>query len=96
MTGAQWPSSPPSLSLQPLSSGSDQRVLSLAGVGLVRMATFTVREDIDAGRLVPVVEHLNPGDRETFHAVFRGQGGALPSRVRVMLDFLAVRARLSD
>jgi len=29
MTGAQWPSSPPSLSLQPLSSGSDQRVLSL-------------------------------------------------------------------
>ncbi len=33
----------------------------------------------------------NPGDRETFHAVFQGQGGALPSRVRVMLDFLAKR-----
>src|SRR5690606_26436511 len=30
MTGAQWPSSPQSLSLLPLSSGSDQRVLSLA------------------------------------------------------------------
>ena len=79
-----------------VSDGEGLRRLALAGVGLARMATFTVRDDIDAGRLVPVVEHLNPGDRETFHAVFQGQGGALPSRVRVMLDFLAARARLSD
>ncbi|MCR6502036.1 LysR family transcriptional regulator [Shinella sp. CPCC 101442] len=79
-----------------VSDGEGLRRLALAGVGLARMATFTVRGDIDAGRLVPVVEHLNPGDRETFHAVFQGQGGTLPSRVRVMLDFLAARARLSD
>ena len=79
-----------------VSDGEGLRQLALAGVGLARMATFTVRTDIDAGRLVPIVEHLNPGDRETFHAVFQGQGGALPSRVRVMLDFLAARARLSD
>ncbi|OCP15156.1 MULTISPECIES: LysR family transcriptional regulator [unclassified Ensifer] len=78
-----------------VSDGEGLRRLALAGVGLARMATFTVRDDIDAGRLVPIVEHLNPGDRETFHAVFQGQGGALPSRVRVMLDFLAARARLS-
>lgn len=78
-----------------VSDGEGLRRLVLAGVGLARMATFTVRDDIDAGRLVPLVEHLNPGDRETFHAVFQGQGGALPSRVRVMLDFLAGRARLS-
>lgn len=79
-----------------VSDGEGLRQLALAGVGLARMATFTVRTDIDAGRLVPIVEHLNPGDRETFHAVFQGQGGALPFRVRVMLDFLAARARLSD
>src|SRR5690606_10199440 len=36
MTGAQWPSSPQSLSLLPLSSGSDQRVLSLEQGLLVR------------------------------------------------------------
>ncbi|MCT7666116.1 LysR family transcriptional regulator [Shinella kummerowiae] len=85
---------PPSEKVR-VSDGEGLRRLALAGVGLARMATFTVRGDIDAGRLVPVAEHLNPGDRETFHAVFQGQGGALPSRVRVMLDFLAMRARLS-
>ncbi|AOF92770.1 LysR family transcriptional regulator [Sinorhizobium sp. RAC02] len=79
-----------------VSDGEGLRRLALAGVGLARMATFTVRDDIAAGRLVPIAEHLNPGDRETFHAVFQGQGGTLPSRVRVMLDFLAARARLSD
>ncbi len=85
---------PPSEKVR-VSDGEGLRRLVLAGVGLARMATFTVRDDIDAGRLMPLVEHLNPGDRETFHAVFQGQGGALPSRVRVMLDFLAGRARLS-
>ena len=85
---------PPSEKVR-VSDGEGLRRLALAGVGLARMATFTVRDDIDAGRLMPLVEHLNPGDRETFHAVFQGQGGALPSRVRVMLDFLAGRARLS-
>jgi DNA-binding transcriptional LysR family regulator len=85
---------PPSEKVR-VSDGEGLRRLVLAGVGLARMATFTVRDDIDAGRLVPLVEHLNPRDRETFHAVFQGQGGALPSRVRVMLDFLAGRARLS-
>ncbi|WP_349362343.1 hypothetical protein [Roseomonas sp. E05] len=36
---------------------------------------------------------LNPGDREAFHAVFLGQGGPLPSRIRVLLDFLAEEGR---
>jgi hypothetical protein len=54
-----------------------------------------VKADIRDGRLLPLTEHLNPGDTETFHAVFHGQGGALPARVRVVLDFLASRARVS-
>ncbi len=77
------------------SDGEGLRQLALAGVGLARLAEFTVRADIAAGRLVPVLEHLNPGDREAFHAIHIGQGGPLPSRVRALLDFLAERGRLS-
>lgn len=78
-----------------VSDGEGLRQLALAGVGLARLPRFTIREDIRAGRLLPVAEHLNPGDTETFHAVFHGQGGALPARIRVVLDFLATRARIS-
>jgi DNA-binding transcriptional LysR family regulator len=53
-----------------------------------------VREDIAAGRLVPVLEDCNPGDTEDIHAVFLGQNGPLPSRVRVFLDFLAEHVTL--
>lgn len=77
------------------SDGEGLRRLALNGVGLARLAAFTVREDIAAGRLVPVLEPLNPGDRETFHAIHIGQGGPLPSRVRALLDFLAERGRIS-
>jgi len=41
-----------------------------------------------------VLDHLNPGDREDFHAIHIGQRGPLPSRVRALLDFLAGRGRV--
>jgi len=78
-----------------VSDGEALRRLALAGVGLARLTSFTVQADIRAGRLVPVLEHLNPGDREDFHAVYIGQGGPLPSRVRALLDFLAERGQVS-
>lgn len=77
------------------SDGEALRQLALAGVGLARLASFTVRRDIEAGRLVPVVEKLNPGDLEEVHAVYLGQGGHLPARIRALLDFLAERARVT-
>ncbi|PWB84668.1 MAG: LysR family transcriptional regulator, partial [Methylocystaceae bacterium] len=77
------------------SDGEGLRHLALGGSGLVRLAEFTVRADIAAGRLVPVLDHLNPGDREAFHAIHIGQGGPLPSRVRVLLDFLADFGKIS-
>lgn len=77
------------------SDGEGLRRLALAGVGLARLTSFTVREDIAAGRLSPVLEHLNPGDKEAFHAVYVGQGGPLPSRVRVVLDLLTQHARVN-
>lgn len=77
------------------SDGEALRHLALGGAGLARLAHFTVRDDIAAGRLVPVLEAFNPGDRETFHAIHTGQGGPLPSRVRALLDFLAERGKVS-
>ena len=78
---------PPPRSLQ-VSDGEAMRHLALGGAGLARLAAFTVGSDIAAGRLLPVLEELNPGDIEDFHAVYIGQGGPLPARVRALLEFL--------
>lgn len=77
-----------------VSDGEALRHLALAGVGLARLPVFAVWADLAAARLVPVLEHLNPGDTEAFFAVYVGQGGPLPSRVRALLDFLAERGRV--
>ncbi|WP_411033702.1 LysR family transcriptional regulator [Shinella sp. BYT-45] len=77
------------------SDGEGLRHLALAGAGLARLAAFTVRDDIAAGRLVPVLDDLGTGEKEAFHAVYVGQGGPLPSRVRALLDFLAEKGRVS-
>jgi DNA-binding transcriptional LysR family regulator len=76
------------------SDGEALRQLALRGNGLARLSAFTVHDDIAAGRLVPVLEDFNPGDREAFHAIHVGQGGPLPSRVRALLNFLADRGRV--
>lgn len=73
------------------SDGEALRRLALAGLGLVRLAAFQARGDIAAGRLTPVLEDCNPGDLEEVHAVYVGQGGYLPLRVRAFLDFMAER-----
>ncbi|MFD2643615.1 LysR family transcriptional regulator [Pseudomonas japonica] len=70
------------------SDGEALRRLALNGTGLARLAAFRVREDIAEGRLVPVMEAYNPGDLEEVHAVFVGQDGYVPLRVRAVLDFL--------
>lgn len=78
------------------SDGEALRRLALAGLGLARLAAFQVREDIAAGRLRPVLEDANPGDVEEVHAVYVGQGGYLPLRVRAFLDFLAERVDIGQ
>ncbi|HEY0121046.1 MAG TPA: LysR family transcriptional regulator [Rhizobium sp.] len=74
--------------------GEAMRHLALAGAGLARLPAFTVKTDIEAGRLVAVLEEINPGDVEEFYAVHIGQGGPLPARVRALLDFLRDNVRL--
>ncbi|WP_051356733.1 LysR family transcriptional regulator [Azorhizobium doebereinerae] len=70
------------------SDGETLRHLLLGGVGLARLGLFHVAADIAAGRLVPVLEDFNPGDTDPMHAVYLGQGGHMPARVRAYLDFL--------
>jgi DNA-binding transcriptional LysR family regulator len=74
--------------------GETARILALGGGGIARLGLFQVAEDIEAGRLVPVLEPFNPGDLLDAHAIYLGQGGPLPARVRVFVDFLAEAARL--
>lgn len=78
------------------SNGDALRTLALNGVGLVRLASFLVKDDIAAKRLVPVLEAFNPGDIDELHAVYLGQGGLLPLRIRVFLEFLTERIKISD
>jgi DNA-binding transcriptional LysR family regulator len=76
-----------------VSDGEALRRLTLAGLGLARLATFHIKDDIATGRLQAVLEDFNPGDTEDIHAVFLGHGGYLPSRVRALLDFLVEKVR---
>jgi DNA-binding transcriptional LysR family regulator len=77
------------------SDGEGLRHLALSGAGLARLAAFTVRGDIAAGRLMPILGNLDTGEAEAFHAIYVGQGGPLPSRVRALIDFLADRGKVS-
>jgi DNA-binding transcriptional LysR family regulator len=77
------------------SDGEALRHFAIGGAGLVRLARFTVAEDLKAGRLVTVLDDPRTRRSEPFHAVYVGQGGHLPARIRVMLDFLAQYGRIS-
>lgn len=69
--------------------GEVLRALVLAGLGLARLSRYHVQADLDAGRLLPLLERFNPGDLAPIHAVYLGKPGRLPARVRALLDFLA-------
>ncbi|VXB30373.1 LysR family transcriptional regulator [Brevundimonas sp. G8] len=73
-------------------NGETLTQLALAGVGVTRVGHFSVGDAIAEGRLVPLLEDFNPGDREPIHAVFVG-GANMPARVRVFVDYLAERLR---
>lgn len=76
-----------------VSDGESMRLLVLTSLGISRLSLFHIGPDIEAGRLVPVLEAYNPGDTESIHAVYVG-GGHLPARVRAFLDYLVERVQL--
>ncbi|MDR3399833.1 MAG: LysR family transcriptional regulator [Pandoraea sp.] len=77
-----------------VSDGDTMRKLAIEGLGLARHSRYHVDADLRAGRLVTVLEDYNPGDLEPVHAVYVGQGGHLPARVRAFLDFLVTNVHL--
>lgn len=78
------------------SDGEAARLLAIGGGGLARLAALHIGPDIVAGWLVSVLQHLNPGDCEDIHAVYLGQRGPLPARVRAFIKFLAEHARIES
>jgi DNA-binding transcriptional LysR family regulator len=76
----------------PVEANNGETLTQLArdGVGVTRVGTFSAEDDIRQGRLVPLLEAFNPGDREPIHAVFIG-GANRPARVRVFVDYLTER-----
>lgn len=69
-------------------SGETLRELALYGNGIACLSGFMTQEDIRAGRLVPVLEHLREQVLMPVYAVYYSEGEANP-RVRCFIDFLA-------
>lgn len=63
------------------------REAALTGVGVVQLPTMMVWEDLQAGRLIPVLPEWRPRSG-IVHAVFPSRRGLLPS-VRALVDFFA-------
>ncbi|TWF57035.1 LysR family transcriptional regulator [Neorhizobium alkalisoli] len=72
------------------SSGSIIRQFCLDGLGIGRVGRFHVEPDIQAGRLLVLLEDYNPDDIEEIHAVYAGHEH-LAVRIRAFIDFLAAR-----
>ena len=79
------------------SSGETVRHLALAGAGIASLSDFLTRDDIAAGRLVPVLPEAALPWTQPVWAVFYRQG-ALAPRVAALVDFLAreLGARLEE
>lgn len=78
-----------------VSDGEGIRQLALAGVAPARFAAFTIRADLAAGRLVPLLAGQIPVISEAFHAVYLGRSETLPQRVRALLDHLSEHGMVS-
>jgi DNA-binding transcriptional LysR family regulator len=74
----------------PVEANSGETLLQLVldGVGIARLGNFGISRAIAAGKLIPLLEGYNPGEREVFQAVFVG-GVSLPARIRLLIDYLA-------
>lgn len=77
-----------------VSDGNGVRELAILGLGLARVGFCQVEQDLADGRLLPVLEDFMPLAKTEVHAVYVGQGGKLPTRVKAFMDFLAVNLKI--
>jgi DNA-binding transcriptional LysR family regulator len=73
-----------------VNNGPTMRSLCIDDLGLGRIGEFHVRNDIEAGKLIAVLEDFNPGEVEFIHAVYPGHEH-LAARIRAFVDFLSDR-----
>jgi DNA-binding transcriptional LysR family regulator len=69
-----------------VNNGETMRQMVLNGAGIARLSGWHVKDDIERGDLVPLLERFNPGDLEMVNAVYVG-GGHIPRRVRAFIDY---------
>jgi DNA-binding transcriptional LysR family regulator len=72
------------------SSGETVRHLALQGQGICCLSDFMTHEDIEAGRLVPLLEAFNSGYRQPIHAVYY-RNSQLALRIQCFLDFIQAK-----
>jgi DNA-binding transcriptional LysR family regulator len=77
-----------------VSDGNGVRELAILGLGLARVGFCQVEQDLAQGRLLPVLEDFMPVAKTEVHAVYVGQGGKLPTRVRAFMDYLAANLKI--
>ena len=68
-------------------SGEMLRHMALAGLGVARLGWFQVGEDVQLGRLVPLLEEFHAGELQGIYAVFFGQKHTA-ARVRCFVDYM--------
>ena len=72
------------------SSGETVRHLALQGQGICCLSNFMTHQDIDAGRLVPLLDTFNSGYRQPIHAVYY-RNSQLALRIQCFLDFIQTK-----
>lgn len=77
------------------SNGEVLRQLCLAGNGIAYLSHFMIYQDLEQGRLVPLLQNLTrePNDRERIQAVYYNTT-VLPTRIRAFIDFISQHVKL--
>lgn len=73
-----------------VNNGDTLRRMAIAGVGIIRLADYHLREPIERGELVEILAESDIGIVDEVHALYRGSQ-FLPARVRAFLDFAIPR-----
>lgn len=61
--------------------------LACSGLGIARIAVFSIQQELEEGRLVELLSDYHPKDKIPVQAVYVG-GKTIPKRLRIFLDFI--------
>jgi DNA-binding transcriptional LysR family regulator len=77
------------------SNGETVRQLALTGNGIACLSDFMIKKDIEAGLLVPLLDHerLLNNDRERINAVYY-KSSAIAKRISAFIDFIQPKLSL--